>query len=262
MAQYTIRRIPLRPRSNFEGIWDDGRLDPFLNRATRIIASAILFVSRLGGLSAMLGGALWIALALQLEIQRRWFDYDAFRLQNQTVVEVLSISISFHLQLILLALICLGCVYVQHSRRASWLGVIGFLLSTVSLSWAIYLSSNVEWLSSRLLHTHLYGWPPFGWYTVVWPYLLLMSMGLGLLGKAIINSGVLPTSIVRLLIGGTLAIHLAPILGKFEQYEIATALLLLFGISWIMLGSALLRPRKLQAASQRQSIVASVRNAR
>jgi hypothetical protein len=228
----------------------------------RITASVILFLSRLGGLLAMLGGALWTALALQLEIQRLWFDYSAFRLQNRTVVEVLSISISFPLLLILLALICLGCVYVQQSRRAGWLGVMGFLLSILSLSWTIYLSSNVEWLSSRLWHTLFYVWPPFGWYTVVWPYLLLMSLGLGLLGRAIINSGVLPTNLVRLLIGGALAIHLAPILGRLEQYGIATALLGLFGVSWIMLGNALLRPRKLPAASQRQNFVANVRDAR
>lgn len=209
----------------------------------RITAPVILFASRLGGLLAMLGGALWIALALQLEVQRLWFDYSAFRLQNRTVVQVLSISISFHLQIILLALICLGCVYIQQSRRAGWLGVIGFLLSTLSLSWTIYLSSNEEWLSSRLLHTFYYVWPPFGWYTVVWPFLLPMSVGLVLLGRAIINSGVLPTGVVRLLIGGALAIHLAPLLGRLEQYGIATALLVLFGVSWIMLGSALLQSR-------------------
>ncbi len=179
---------------------------------------------RLGGLSAMLGGALWIVATLIHASKPRGCIAEECAFRNMREGGALD-GILTLLSVVLLAVGAAGLVTLvrRYGRfgRAGKAGVLigaagAALLAIATLAQAIFFSGDFALMP----------------YLVV-PGLLALVVGFLLLGIAILRAGVLPRWVAALVIVGALFM-----LGTNEQ----TARVLLtipFGVAWVAVGYAL-----------------------
>jgi hypothetical protein len=226
-----------------------------------------------GGWSGTVGGVLWMALILLPYLDyiiRIHSVYGPFSFEVEHVIDTISSYLNTSLLALPLALFLVGLVglYARIWGTPGRLGTIGFMLASVGLVLTIMNTLFSSWLQvlyRYIVPSNFDGWwspspPIWHWLSHTWFGFLSMSIGLALLGIAILSSKALPKWVMILFTFTTLGMYLVPIIVTLvaslmiagfglDRYEVwdslgifdsFTIMSLMFGASWIWLGQNLL----------------------
>lgn len=210
-----------------------------------------------GGFAAILGGVSWIFVVLFLEWQTLRRPLEEMHYLFPPALDYYSVyrHINSHFlaaPMVFFSLGILGLYALQFGRRG-WLGHVGFVFSVGGLFLAIMAtmkpSAYLDEVPSVAIDPVLW-WPIAWWYNTASSGLAVISLGLVLLGIAAIRANALPGWNVLLLMIAALAIYIVPVLSRavsfagdtlLFEYGLFAGLLVLFGVSWMLLGYSLWR---------------------
>lgn len=268
MAQHTVRRIPLRPRSHTNDKWDDEWLHPALRRVRKVAGWFAQLLTRYAGPALIAGGVFWTTMLLffHIEMFSLELDLDWYWLLSLSNIRDLAIPLA----LFIVGLIGLYHRFTRYLTRPAKVGIalaiLGLAISFLTTQgqgwfrldyWLWKLSARDSDFNTTLITLSHYPNPIWnnlaGWYDACRSGLIIFSVGWALFCVAAMMSKVLSRQVAVVLLVTASSIQVPALLSLIPEvrYEIESniwvtsglmALLLLpFGTSWVLLGYILPR---------------------
>lgn len=289
MAIQRVRRVPAIETTEASADWldkmrwlDSQSINLAHSRMAAVLDAISCSASHWSWLTCVLGGTLWCVLLLLFQVRDYVFSWIGIG-SYWIYFDLNRILLSLLLLFFLYGLIGL---YDLTARRVSRAARIGFVLSVTGLVLAVSTvfdgtvllldpaldlarTSDLPGLYLLFDPGPLYYWRLSDWYYPIARGLLVFLVGLGMFGFAAVKGKAMPRWLATVLIAGTLTFYM-PFLfdylyrlhlityesneqmdGLLYEGKLFTALVTLFGISWIWLGFALFRKREQSLTTQR-----------